>query len=215
MATINAGRTAQRAFPLKEWMNAKRSEFTRWLNTETKFFNKSFLQKIWTLQNFFISLQRLKYYRGTSAADSNRQFLYPQISENNITAPCRVCGNAPGSPAIETLATRSAVSYAKNSIIMATTINANQASGHSLPIKEWASKKNKSLTLWLNTETKFFTSLCGFPVTRLLTIQMHLLFLCMIITTCTIDKQPLAAAVSALCAAYLACRINKKKGGKA
>lgn len=80
-------------------------------------------------------------------------------------------------------------------------------------LKQWSNAKRSEFTRWLNTETKFFTSLCGFPVTRLLTIQIHLLFLCMIITTCTIDKQPLAAVISALCAAYLACRINKKKGG--
>ena len=84
-----------------------------------------------------------------------------------------------------------------------------------IDVRATIQRKIKSLTLWLNTETKFFTSLCGFPVTRLLTIQIHLLFLCMIISASTIDKQPIAAAISAICATCLACRINKKEGGKA
>ena len=109
----------------------------------------------------------------------------------------------------------------KLSTIMATTINANQASGRSLPIKEWASKKNKSLTLWLNTETKFFTSLCEFPVTRLLAIQINLVALCMILAAAAVEQQPAITAVAAITAAGLVYRINQtdkkqqeRKGGK-
>ena len=142
-------------------------------------------------------------------------FLYPQTSESNITAPCRVCGNAPGSPANETLTTRSAVSLCQKSLVMATTINATRAAQRAFSLKEWTDAKRKSLNLWLSTPSNFYTQLCEFPVTRLLAIRVNLLSLCIIVGATAIEQQPVVSIVSALCAAWLVYRINQsdKKGG--
>ena len=107
--TIHANRPAQRAFTLEEWLNAK-----------SKPGSKSFLKNICKSQNLFRSLPRQKFTCGTDAAESSRQFLHPNILENNTTAPCRVCGNAPGSYASNTLTTRSAVSLCQKLLVMTT-----------------------------------------------------------------------------------------------
>ena len=177
---------------------------------------KAFFSKnIWWLQNFLLSLPCQKIISGTDAASSRWLFLYPQTSESNITAPCRVCGNAPGSPANETLTTRSAVSLCQKSLVMATTITATCAAQRAFSLQEWTDAKRKSLNLWLSTPSNFYTQLCEFPVTRLLAIRVNLLSLCIIVGATAIEQQPVVSVVSALCAAWLVYRINQsdKKGG--
>lgn len=75
--------------------------------------------------------------------------------------------------------------------------------------------KIKSLNLWLNQKSEFYTHICEFPVTRLLAIRINLLSLCLILAAIAIEQRPAISVASALCAAYLAYRINKaeKKGG--
>ena len=146
--TINATRTAQRAFSLKEWMNAKS--------------NKKNKANICNFQNFFLSLPCQNFNRGTSAASSRWLFLYPLISVNDTAAPRRVCGNAPGSPAIETLTTRSAASLCQNSIVMAT-LTINRATRRTLTVKEWLSRKNEC-----------FSALCGEEFTNKHVLLAHL-----------------------------------------
>lgn len=102
--------------------------------------------------------------------------------------------------------------------IMAT-INAGRTAQRAFPLKEWMNAKRSEFSSWLNTESKFFTHLCGFPVPRLLAVRAHLLFLCMSIAACTVEQHPAASVVAALCAGYLAWRINRsdkeRKGGEA
>lgn len=162
------------------------------------------------IQKTFVSLPCQKIKCGTDAAESPRQFLYLQISESNITAPCRVCGNAPGSPAFETLTTRSAVSLCQKSNAMATTVNANRTARRSLSLKEW-----------MNQKSQFYTQICEFPVTRLLAIRINLVALCMILAAAAVEQQPAITAVAAITAAGLVYRINQtdkkqqeRKGGK-
>lgn len=104
----------QQPIDVRATIQRKIKSLNLWLDTKSEFYSKSFLQNIWQLQNFLLSLPCQKIISGTDAASSRWLFLYPQTSESNITAPCRVCGNAPGSPANETLTTRSAVSLCQN-----------------------------------------------------------------------------------------------------
>ena len=82
-------------------------------------------------------------------------------------------------------------------------------------LKEWLNVKRKSLNLWLDQKSEFYTHICEFPVTRLLAIRINLLSLCLILAAIAIEQRPAISVASALCAAYLAYRINKaeKKGG--
>ena len=198
---------AQRAFSLKEGMNAKRNEKIK--------------ANICNSQNFFLSLPCQKFYSGTDAAESPRQFLYLQISENNMAAPCRVCGNAPGSFARMALTTRSAASLCQKILVMATTIHAIRTAQRAFTLKEWTDAKRKSLNLWLSTPSKFYSQICEFPVTRLLAIRINLVVLCMILAAAAVEQQPAITAVAAITAAGLVYRINQtdkkqqeRKGGK-
>ena len=162
---------------------------------------------ICNFQNLSLSLPCQKFKCGTDAADPRRPFLYPHFSESNITAPCRVFGNDPGSSAFETLTTRSAVSLCQKSNVMATTINATRTAQRSFSLKEW-----------MNEKSNFYTQIAEFPVTRLLAIRINLLSLCLILAALAVDQQPAIAAISAFCAAYLVYRMNKaekkQKGDK-
>ena len=171
-------------------MNAKRNEK-----------NKA---NICNSQNFFLSLPCQNNSCGTSAASSRWLFLYPLISVNDTAAPRRECGNAPGSFARMALTTRSAASLCQKILVMATTINATRTAQRSFSLKEW-----------MNEKSQFYTQICEFPVTRLLAIRINLLSLCLVLAALAVEQQPAIAAISALCAACLAYRINKaeKKGG--
>jgi len=75
-----------------------------------------FLHSSRIIRNFAVS----RYYCGTDAASpiAGRFCIQSLFKVNNLTAPCLVCGNAPGSFAIITLTTRSAVSFCQKIIVM-------------------------------------------------------------------------------------------------
>ena len=168
--------------------------------------NKKNKANICKFRNLSLSLPCQKFKCGTDAADQRRPFLYPHFSESNITAPCRVFGNDPGSSAFETLTTRSAVSLCQKSNVMATTINATRTAQRAFSVKEW-----------MNAKSNFYTHICEFPVTRLLAIRINLLSLCVFVAAVAIEQQPVFSLISTLYAGYLVYRINKsekQKGGK-
>ena len=131
---------------------------------------------ICNFQNFFLPLPCQNIYSGTDAADPCRPFLYPHISVENTAAPCRVCGNAPESPAIEALTTRSAASLCQKSIVMATTINATRAARRTLTIKEWLGRKNES-----------FSTLCGEEFTNQHVLLAQLYCIALIALCCVAE----------------------------
>ena len=77
--------------------------------------------------------------------------------------------------------------------------------------------KIKSLNLWLDAKSEFYSRICEFSVTRRLVIRVNLVSLCVIVAAVAIEQQPITSVVSTLCAGYLVYRMNKseKKGGKA
>ena len=81
--------------------------------------------------------------------------------------------------------------------------------------------KIKSLNLWLDAKSEFYSRICEFSVTRLLAIQINLVALCMILAAAAVEQQPAITAVAAIIAAGLVYRINQtdkkqqeRKGGK-
>ena len=85
-----------------------------------------------------------------------------------------------------------------------------------LDVRATIQRKIKSINLWLDTKSEFYSRICEFTVTRRLVLRINVVTLCLCITAACVEQQPVASLVSALCAAYVVYRLNKsdKKGGK-
>lgn len=162
----------QQTLDVRATIQRKIKSLNLWLDQKR---NEKIKTNICNSQNFFLSLPCQKFYSGTDAAESPRQFLYPNISENNTAAPCRVCGNVPGSSAIETLTTRSAASLCQKSIVMAT-LTINRATRRTLTIREWMSRKNEC-----------FSTLCGEEFTNQHVLLAHLFCIALIALCCVAE----------------------------
>lgn len=93
------------------------------------------------------------------------------------------------------------------------------AQAQSLDVRATIRRKIKSLNLWLDTKSEFYSRICEFAVTRRLVLRINLVSLCLIIGAVAIEQQPVASVISALCAGYLVYRLNKQdntqqKGGR-
>uniref|UniRef100_A0AB33JKX1 Tat pathway signal protein n=1 Tax=Prevotella sp. GTC17262 TaxID=3236797 RepID=A0AB33JKX1_9BACT len=77
-------------------------------------------------------------------------------------------------------------------------------------------RKIKSINLWLDTKSEFYSRIAEFPVTRRLALHVNLVSLCLMIGAIAIEQHPIVATLSAAYAAWLVYRINKtdKKGEK-
>ena len=88
-----------------------------------------------------------------------------------------------------------------------------------IDVRATIQRKIKSLNLWLDSKSEFYSRICEFSVTRRLVIRVNLVSLCVIVAAVAIEQQPITSAVSTLCAGYLVYRMNKsekkQKGGKA
>ena len=85
-----------------------------------------------------------------------------------------------------------------------------------IDVRATIQRKIKSLNLWLDAKSEFYSRICEYSVTRRLVIRVNLVTLCLILAAIAVEQQPLTAITSALCAGWLVYRINKtdKKGGK-
>ena len=90
-----------------------------------------------------------------------------------------------------------------------------------IDVRATIQRKIKSLNLWLDAKSEFYSRICEFSVTRRLVIRINLVSLCLIVAAVAVEQQPVASVVSALCAAGIVYRINqtdknhqKRKGGK-
>ena len=88
-----------------------------------------------------------------------------------------------------------------------------------IDVRATIQRKIKSLNLWLDSKSEFYSRICEFSVTRRLVIRVNLVSLCLIVAAVAIEQQPITSVVSTLCAGYLVYRMNKsekkQKGGKA
>lgn len=163
--TIQTYRTAQRAFSIHKWVRSAK-------NTAN----------ICRCRNFYLSLSRQNFYSGTDAAGQRRQFLYPHVSNSNTAAPRRVCGNAPGSSAIETLTTRSAASPCQKSIVMST-LTIRRTSRRTIPVIRWMKETAESVSSRLDSRNDFFSDLHGEEFTNRHVLLVHL-FVTALIAVC-------------------------------
>ena len=87
-----------------------------------------------------------------------------------------------------------------------------------IDVRATIQRKIKSLNLWLDSKSEFYSRICEFSVTRRLVIRVNLVSLCVIVAAVAIEQQPITSVVSTLCAGYLVYRMNKsekkQKGGK-
>ena len=95
----------------------------------------------------------------------------------------------------------------------------NPAKQQPIDVRATIQRKIKSLNLWLDSKSEFYSRICEFSVTRRLVIRVNLVSLCVIVAAVAIEQQPITSVVSTLCAGYLVYRMNKsekkQKGGKA
>lgn len=88
-----------------------------------------------------------------------------------------------------------------------------------IDVRATIQQKIKSLNLWLDAKSEFYSRICEFSVTRRLVIRVNLVSLCVIVAAVAIEQQPITSVISTLCAGYLVYRMNKsekkQKGGKA
>lgn len=94
---------------------------------------------------------------------------------------------------------------------MQQTINFDQAQTQpSYSLVERVSKVRKSISLWLNGNSKFHSRIAEFPVTRLLVLRINLVTLCLLGAAISIEQQPVFAITAALCAGWLVYKLNHK-----
>ena len=92
----------------------------------------------------------------------------------------------------------------------------NSAKQQPIDVRATIQRKIKSLNLWLDAKSEFYSRICEFSVTRRLVIRVNLVSLCVIVAAVAIEQQPITSVVSTLCAGWLVYRTNKtdKKGGE-
>ena len=85
-----------------------------------------------------------------------------------------------------------------------------------IDVRATIQRKIKSINLWLDAKSEFYSRICEFSVTRRLVIRVNLVTLCVGLAAIAIEQQPITSVIATLCAGYLVYRINKseKKGGK-
>ena len=85
-----------------------------------------------------------------------------------------------------------------------------------IDVRATIQRKIKSINLWLDQKSEFYSRIAEFPVTRRLVLRVNTVSLCLMLTAIAVEQRPLVAITSALCAGWLVYRINKtdKKGGE-
>ena len=88
-----------------------------------------------------------------------------------------------------------------------------------IDVRATIQRKIKSLNLWLDAKSEFYSRICEFSITRRLVIRVNLVTLCVGLAAIAIEQQPVTSVIAVLCAGYLVYRMNKsekkQKGGKA
>ena len=85
-----------------------------------------------------------------------------------------------------------------------------------IDVRATIQRKIKSINLWLDQKSEFYSRIAEFPVTRRLVLRVNTVSLCLMLTAIAVEQRPLVAITAALCAGWLVYRMNKtdKKGGK-
>ena len=91
-----------------------------------------------------------------------------------------------------------------------------QVTRPAINVRATIQRKIKSINLWLDQKSEFYSRIAEFPVTRRLVLRVNAVTLCLMLAAIAVEQRPLVAITSALCAGWMVYRINKtdKKGGK-
>ena len=84
-----------------------------------------------------------------------------------------------------------------------------------IDVRATIQRKIKSVNLWLDKNSKFYSCVCELSITRRLVIQLNTIFLCIIGAAIAVEQQPLFSTIAIAYAGWLVYRLNKsdKKGG--
>lgn len=73
-------------------------------------------------------------------------------------------------------------------------------------------RKIKSINLWLDQKSEFYSRIAEFPVTRRLVLRVNAVSLCLMLSAIAAEQSPVVALCSTLSAGYLVYRFEKKGG---
>ena len=231
-ATIQ--RSAQRPVDIKAWLAGKAQSLSRWYNSRSEFYTgqRIFLAKYLQAQEKCLSLPSETNDESSSRTEhrlllgiNSRAFFMPSLyriggcHSVNLLGPVRVkssfvssgmCSRfsvspRPAAPGMET-----------NDVIMQTNATIQRSAQRPATISEWLAGKAQSLLKWYNGRSDFFSLISGLNVTRKTAVRVNLFTLLVCITAIVAMQQPVVAAVSAACSAWVVYRLNadEKKGGE-
>lgn len=91
-----------------------------------------------------------------------------------------------------------------------------QVTRPAINVRATVQRKIKSINLWLDQRSEFYSRITEFSVTSRLVLRVNAVSLCLMLTAIAVEQRPLVTITSALCAGWMVYRINKtdKKGGK-
>ena len=78
-----------------------------------------------------------------------------------------------------------------------------QVTRPAINVRATIQRKIKSVNLWLDQKSEFYSRIAEFPVTRRLVLRVNAVSLCLILAAIAVEQQPLTAITSALCAGWL------------
>ena len=234
MQTNAIQRSAQRPVDIKAWLTGKAQSLSGWYNSRSEFYTgqRIFSVKYLQAQEKCLSLPSETNDESSSRTEhrlllgiNRRAFFMPSLyriggcHSVNLLAPVRVkssflssgmCSRfsvspRPAAPGMET-----------NDVIMQTNATIQRSAQRPATISEWLAGKAQSLSGWYNSRSEFYSRLAGFNVTWKTAVRVNLFTLLVCITALVAMQQPVVAAVSAACSAWVVYRLNAddKKGGE-
>ena len=99
-----------------------------------------------------------------------------------------------------------------NSAIMQTNATIGRSAASTADIKAWLAERKSRVNEWLDGQSKYFSRLAGFAVTRRTVIRVNAIAALAGLAALCVEGAPLAAAVSAVCAAAQAYKLNREEG---
>lgn len=87
-----------------------------------------------------------------------------------------------------------------------------QTTRPAINVRATIQRKIKSINLWLDQKSEFYSCIAEFPVTRRLVLRVNAVSLCLMLSAIAAEQSPVVALCSTLSAGYLVYRFEKKGG---
>ena len=232
MQTNAIQRSAQRPVDIKAWLTGKAQSLSGWYNSRSEFYTgqRIFSAKYLQAQEKCLSLPSVKNDESSSRTEhrlllgiNSRAFFMPSLyriggcHSVNLLTPVRVKSSFLTSGMCSRFSVSphpAAPGMVKNDVIMQTNATIQRSAQRPVDIKAWLTGKAQSLSGWYNSRSEFYSRLAGFNVTWKTAARVNLFTLLVCITAIVAMQQPVVAAVSAACSAWVVYRLNadEKKG---